>query len=249
MQYDWSLHKIDCKKLAAKATATQPTPPPVTSSKPSVGHIFFHDFDPYVGPMIDKLKAASTYSPCRSPKAALEFLKSSPAPAAVLITDADVINKAGHRSLMTHLVDFARKGGRVVFGGEIASYTETPKLGPLFKNVWGLPWDMSGYHRTTHQLQSQHPFVKAQKLGSTLPVSYSMKSVFLHKVAPVDAVYRPGRGSQTESHVFPASKVDSEETPVAMGRVGDGWLAWVGDVNVEEGTQKVTVALLGGVPV
>ena len=90
----------------------------------------------------------------------------------------------------------------------------------------GLPWKVSGYHRTTHHLQSSHPLVPS--FSPPLVQSYSIKSVFLNNVSDDEALYRPGEQSRTQSMVFPSAPVEQKETPMAMGRAGEGWLGGSG---------------------
>lgn len=75
--------------------------------------------------------------------------------------------------------------------------------------------------------------------------SYSLKAVFLKSVEPSAAVYLPTDESRTESHVFPPERVDTKQTPVAFTRYGEGWLGYVGDVNTEEGSDEVILAMCG----
>jgi hypothetical protein len=45
--------------------------------------------------------------------------------------------------------------------------------------------------------------------------------------------------------VFAAEPVDMEQTPVAYKKVGKGRVAYVGDVNAEEGSARVILAMCG----
>lgn len=75
-----------------------------------------------------------------------------------------------------------------------------------------------------------------------------MKPVFLKDVPVYEALYRPAQNARAESfavQLHGGGPPNKEETPVAAGKVGSGWLAWVGDVNAEKGTTEVTLGLLG----
>jgi hypothetical protein len=72
-------------------------------------------------------------------------------------------------------------------------------------------------------------------------MSYSMKVVHVQGAKPEDAVYTPTEDSRTASLVFAPSL---SETPVTYTRVGSGFLGYIGDVNAEEETTGVSLAML-----
>lgn len=154
----------------------------------------------------------------------------------------EVIFKPGRADVISALVEYARAGGRVILGGSLQSFCSFPEMEDYFK-AFALQWKVAGYHRTTHHLLSTHPLIPS--FSPPLLPSYSMKSVFLKNVPDDEAIYRPGEASTTESRVFPRVPVEEEETPIAMGRVGEGWFGWAGDVNAEEGTRRLVLGLLG----
>jgi len=49
----------------------------------------------------------------------------------------------------------------------------------------------------------------------------------------------------TQSNVFSASPVDQAQTPVAFTKIGDGSLGYIGDVNAEEESDNVVLAMCG----
>ncbi|KAL2009314.1 hypothetical protein VTN00DRAFT_7508 [Thermoascus crustaceus] len=75
--------------------------------------------------------------------------------------------------------------------------------------------------------------------------AYSQKAVHLKNVEPTAALYLPLRDSTTESHVFPRCAGDREQTPVAFTAFDQGWVGYVGDVNTEEGSDEVILAMCG----
>lgn len=79
---------------------------------------------------------------------------------------------------------------------------------------------------------------------SSLPSEYSQKAVFLNNVISADSVYRPPSEPVTQSRVFQSESVDPEEVAVAFTRIGEGWLGYLGDVNNEQGSQRVIMSML-----
>jgi len=73
-----------------------------------------------------------------------------------------------------------------------------------------------------------------------------MKAVSLKGVEERSKIYRPTEASVTQSHVFAPEYVDDlSQAAVAYQKVGNGWLGYVGDVNSEEGSTAVIVAMCG----
>ena len=60
-----------------------------------------------------------------------------------------------------------------------------------------------------------------------------------------ERIFVPVPGSTTQSLVFPPSDVDEAQGAVVGAEVGNGFLVYVGDVNGEEGSDKVILALCG----
>ncbi|KAI0925422.1 hypothetical protein AcV7_005674 [Taiwanofungus camphoratus] len=153
-------------------------------------------------------------------------------PYAVLVTDA-TISKPRYSSLVSLLVGFVRKGGRLVFGCHFSNHLQMNMVAPFFPR-WGLPWHAGSYYRTTFALNPAG--IPAPLSRSALFPTYSMKALHLKHVRRAVAVYLPTSGSRVESHVFeptPISGPQLEESPAVFEPVGSGYVGYVGDVNGE----------------
>ncbi|KAK0270633.1 hypothetical protein LTR35_010841 [Friedmanniomyces endolithicus] len=64
-------------------------------------------------------------------------------------------------------------------------------------------------------------------------------------VEPGDAVYWPTSASRTQSMVFAPQAVDTAQTPAVLGACGRGKVGYTGDVNHEEPTNWVVLAMCG----
>jgi len=73
--------------------------------------------------------------------------------------------------------------------------------------------------------------------------SYSSKALFLKNVSPSDSLYASPPGAKSESVVFGPVPVEAQ-TSIAFGKCGQGWLAYTGDVNHEEGTAQAVLAMM-----
>lgn len=139
------------------------------------------------------------------------------------------------------LLDYVRGGGIIILMGNFSSFTTPTDMDKLFREA-GLPWTSSVYQRTTvHRNDTEET-----SPHTPLPSSYSQKAVFLAGVPAKDAWYLPNASSKTESHVFASEPVaDQTQTPVALANIGKGKLGYVGDVNGEDGSDAVVLAMWG----
>jgi hypothetical protein len=153
------------------------------------------------------------------------------------------IAETKNAEVLYSLIDWVNAGGIAVIGALFASFISWTEFGRFF-NKWGLPWTRGDYTRMTfvlnpsiHQLSSH---------SANLAMSYSMKALHLTGVEAEDILYVPveDEGSDPDSDwdvepVFPPSNV-----PVAYTRIGHGFLGYVGDVNGEEESTSVVLAML-----
>jgi hypothetical protein len=162
-------------------------------------------------------------------------------PTAVLITAGDFA-KRSHQGIHGPVVDYAKSGGTVVFCQQFSSLISPPLFDSFFGSTWSLPWKFGNYNRTTFYLNPSRNGKLKDKV--MLPKSYSMKAVHVKGAKKEDAVYVTTSSSVVQSHVFgPESAHTPDQAPVLFTSVGDGFLGYVGDVNAEEGTTSVILAM------
>ncbi|BGP13294.1 hypothetical protein JCM10213_004936 [Rhodosporidiobolus nylandii] len=226
-----------------------------STSKPYILHIDFHrettDSAPWCKPLLDSLSLpfSRTYAIATSPAQALNVLAHPIAPKCILCTSGEIAD-VECAELRSQLRKYIEHGGRLVLGGPIANFLHLGKVNSMFADFGAPEWAYAGYHRTTHSLNAGHPLYAALPGSSTaraaLPSSYSCKSVFLKNVPREEALYQTTSTSRPESLVpLPGNVVRDDEVAVAAKKVGEGWFAWVGDVNQENGSTMATLVLLG----
>jgi hypothetical protein len=158
---------------------------------------------------------------------------------AVFITD-EAITERKHAAVLSQIVDYTRAGGTVVIGGLFSSFVKLDTLDAHFL-CWGLSWKAAGYRRSPCVLsRATHPGFRS---NGRLPASYSMKAVSLKGLAPEDIMYKREEGEGEDE-----DKVTSrlpEEATVAYARLGSGYLGYIGDVNAEEDSISVVLAMCG----
>ncbi|GAA6057710.1 hypothetical protein JCM3770_002656 [Rhodotorula araucariae] len=228
-------------------------PPQVAGDGPEC----IREFGIYDGPLpwckllLDSITIphSRTYALVTSPAALYTLLKHLILPSAILCSTSDLA-KDKYADLRTALRVFAEKGGRLVLGGPIANHIPYGGISEFLAS-FGVAWKTAGYHRTTHYLNPAHPLFAGLSgdwiARAALPSSYSCKAVVLKGVPASDMLFRSTDESGVESlsMALGGGQVDSDEVAVAAGKVGTGWVAWVGDVNQEQGSTQATLFLLG----
>ncbi|KAJ9645261.1 hypothetical protein H2201_005607 [Coniosporium apollinis] len=197
-------------------------------------------FDEMYSRLINTLAEGATLQRASKPDAALRYLANN-TPQAILVTDAGLAER-NHSAVLARVVEYARSGGIVVVGCMFSSFMSRPKMEAFFRDGWNLPWRYGDYHRTDVHLNRRVRQINKMFLAPT----YSQKAVFLDNVAADAALYLPNTESWTQSHVFINEPVrDIQQSPVVYAAVGEGWLGYVGDVNAEEASDNVVLAMCG----
>lgn len=66
-----------------------------------------------------------------------------------------------------------------------------------------------------------------------------MKVLHVQGARTEEKVYVPITGTTTQSHVFPAERVDGSQAAVVGAKIGEGYLVYCGDVNAEESARVI----------
>jgi hypothetical protein len=112
--------------------------------------------------------------------------------------------------------------------GHFSSFVRPNDIAAFFEKA-DLRWTQGIYQRLNVALHTGH---NAAGLSlAALPGQYSQKSQFL-------------RGVQPEAALYTADGILSE-TAIALATVGAGRIGYVGDVNAEDETTKVILAICG----
>ncbi|RDX50681.1 hypothetical protein OH76DRAFT_1471353 [Lentinus brumalis] len=165
-------------------------------------------------------------------------------PGAVIVTDGAIM-EASHSAVLQKLVEYTKNGGILVFGVNFSNFFPQNKAREFFQR-WELPWDSGDYYRTTFALN--HAGIPSPLSSAALVPSFSMKALHLKNVAPEHAVYYATTNSRVESLVFAPTKITAQQatqTPAAFAPVGEGFLGYVGDVNGEQGSIRLTIEMCG----
>jgi hypothetical protein len=78
-----------------------------------------------------------------------------------------------------------------------------------------------------------------------MPKPFSMKVLHVRGARPEEKIFVPTPEATPQSLVFPSGPVDQSEAAAVGAKVGKGYLAYVGDVNGEQGSNEIVLALCG----
>lgn len=170
-------------------------------------------------------------------RSAASGLFNSPSRHVVLATD-QALTQAKNSPLRDEARQYVRTGGTLIFCCHFPGQTSVPDMDKLFTS-FGLQWQYGNYHRTEHSINDMG------RIDTTgLSPRYSQKAVHLQKVSKQDAIYLPSMTSHIQSMVFPPSPIeDLTQTPAALTSCGRGRVGYLGDVNGEEETDNVVLAM------
>ncbi|KAJ5784809.1 uncharacterized protein N7503_010021 [Penicillium pulvis] len=175
-----------------------------------------------------------------NPDVIVQLLADEPMPSAILITDEGLYLN-NHAHLWDAVLNCVRQGCTAIvmkYLGQFPSRGENLK--PFFSQA-GLPWEEGSYLRRTSVINDA---ATGHDLATKLPQSYSQRALFVKNVAYSDAWYMPDDDLETRVAGLSVDDVQGE-SPVALARVGEGRLGYVGDFNAEEETDVVILAMCG----
>jgi hypothetical protein len=198
-------------------------------------------FDDMYKSLLDGITSKSRLQRAKSATSAIRALSELPAPTAVLVTD-QALTEPENVAVWEAALQYIRQGGTVVAMGHFPSFVPPLDMKPFFAKA-GLPWEAGSYHRTTLSLNRA---AVEGAVASKLPSEYSQKALAVKNVAPGDMWYHTTPDSVVESRVFgPSSVHNRRESPTVLAKVGNGKLGYMGDVNAEEESNLVILAMCG----
>lgn len=191
-------------------------------------------------PLLSSLTQSSRLTHIRDPDDAIIHLDNNN-PAAILITDPGIADSS-FSDVLSKVKEYTSRGGTVIFACMFSSFIAPDDFDVFFKTHFYLPWTFGDYHRTTSYLNANAK--RILESAESLPKSYSQKAVFMKNVHADHALYAPTQASEVESFVF-SGRINPAQTPVAWANAAGGWVGYVGDVNGEEGSNKVILSMCG----
>ncbi|KAL9085258.1 MAG: hypothetical protein Q9165_007692 [Trypethelium subeluteriae] len=201
-------------------------------------------FDEAYARLIDLLADRADIKRAKKSDAAVRFLTNN-SPSAIIITDPSIVIKSrSNQQVLDKVKDFTSNGGTAIFACHFSSFIRPPDMDKFWLSTFDLSWKYGAFHRTTVHIVHQSA-IKLKGSPKNLSKEYSQKAVFLKDVQFNDALCLPSAESRTQSLVFSPEPVDQTQTPVVRAKYGHGWIGYVGDVNSEECSDEVILAMCG----
>lgn len=177
-------------------------------------------------PIYSALSSKGRFDKATTPAEARSLLNAQPLPTVIYVNDGAV---AKSKKAWDRILDLCRKGATVILAGAFSSFVNPQQFKNLFAKA-GLTWTSGSYHRATVKLRSQNV---PSSLAGRLPATDNQKCLYAANVKSSDIWY--------------AESDNSTEAAVAVAKIGNGRLAYLGDVNGEAASVAVISALLGPV--
>ncbi|KAH9483570.1 putative mitochondrial import receptor subunit tom70 [Psilocybe cubensis] len=176
---------------------------------------------------IEAIKQKAEVKSALTPSQVLEHLK-SPDIRGVYIADEGIARPANSQAL-NEIVQYFKRGGQVVIGGLFPSMTGPPDITKVL-SVFGVPWKAGSYTRTLVERNNHH---ETAARNPSLSEEFSMKAVHLTGFHPEDLFYEQ----------YPQTS-NNWEAPVLRTKRGNGHFGYIGDVNAEEESTDIILAML-----
>ncbi|KAI2856767.1 hypothetical protein CBS76997_11456 [Aspergillus niger] len=163
---------------------------------------------------------------------------------AIIITDEGLAeSNQENQEVLVKIKAYVEKGGIAIVGLHFPNFTPMDKFRRFFE-AFGLAWKNGDYHRTTFRLNPS-VFLPESIEAASLPGPYSMKVLHVKNAKRQEKIFIPIEGAVTQSLVFPPDYVNQTQAAVAGARLGWGYLIYCGDVNGEDGSNQLILALCG----
>ncbi|TFA99020.1 hypothetical protein CCMA1212_009238 [Trichoderma ghanense] len=190
---------------------------------------------------LNELFERATVWNARTAEKAFSLFTQCSEPHAVFVADGGIA-RPKCEVISQRLVQYASRGGIVVFGGSFAA-SGPQSLDKIMRQTWDLPWEISSIHHTTVSLNAG---AVSTTLREKLSASYTLEALYIRRMESCEAWYLPTERPVMEGWVpviRPA--VDSNDSPVVFAQYGAGHIGYVGDVKPEDGTIIAMLAMLG----
>ncbi|KAL6408591.1 hypothetical protein AUP68_07533 [Ilyonectria robusta] len=179
---------------------------------------FQPSFDDTYGSTLAQLRSKANLYHAKEADSAIRLLSDEPTPLVVLITD-EALSINRNVGVWNAVLQYVRHGGTSVVMGNFPSFVRPSSIKPFFTKA-GL--------QTLVLNQESRDYDSAAKL----PSQCNPKALFVKNVALSDAWYVTDESAVVQSSVFgPTSANIMGETPIALARVSNGKLGYIGDVN------------------
>lgn len=146
--------------------------------------------------------------------------------------------------MLQKVISYVENGGLAIAGLHFPNFVRPDEFDHFFASALELPWKSGDYHRTEFEFNRSCVLPQGVK-ATSLPGPYSMKTLHIKGARTHEKIFVPVRNARTQSLVFPPTPVDPTQAAVTGAKIGNGYVVYCGDVNAEEGSDKVILSLCG----
>ncbi|KAI9820778.1 MAG: hypothetical protein M1827_005149 [Pycnora praestabilis] len=189
----------------------------------------------YAG-LIKTLCDGSRVQRVKTPKTAIRYLNRN-TPHAVVITDEGITASKHHR-VLDKVLTYVRGGGTLVIGLHFAMLITPGVFNNFFVLDLGLPWTVGMQTRTNFVINTS-VLVPEAVFQVPLPTTCNMNALLVKNVPSKDQIFVPVFGPPEKT------EIDWDQAGVAATRIGVGYVAYIGDINLEWESRQFLGALLG----
>ena len=232
----WNVHKIPCEIMQ--------NPPQITLGnyeEPVVVLITFLQRNFFYALFEDLLAQLATYAKVleATDPESLKALVSKEKPTAIIIADSTVMGER-YKRIRATFVDFAKSGGRVIFGCWWVANTDADEMREMFRSEWDLPWRRLGRYHKRFWLNA-YRWSKLHIQGG-LPETYEMRAFILKGAMKEDAVYVTEMEAKRDRAYWVS---DRGRSPCLFTHIGAGWVGYIGDHYFWPGYTDVVLVMCG----
>ncbi|KAL3429453.1 hypothetical protein BDV09DRAFT_180405 [Aspergillus tetrazonus] len=199
--------------------------------------------DEVYSPLFNSLVDVAHIKRAKTASAAISALASTTFKAVIIADEGLTKRNTANQEVLGRVKTYIENGGLAIVGLHFPNFTTKDRFKAFFR-AFGLPWKDGDYHRTTFQLNPSATLPESTEPAS-LPGPYSMKALHVADARPLEKIFVPIEGAVTQSHVFAPEYVDQTQAAVVGAKLGSGHLVYCGDVNGEDGSNQLMLALCG----
>lgn len=157
----------------------------------------------------------------------------------LLVVDREILIPQ-NAYLLSKVVEYAKNGGTLVFGWQFCKLVTLTQFRPLFRDNFGLDWDMVGVHLATFDVKANKDNSLVKGKSKKLPKSTSIYGVQIKGIDKTMAVYHTRNRTDLwnpDRNVFKAS--------ILFTPVENGFLGYIGAATVDDDIRSILYAMFG----
>lgn len=158
----------------------------------------------------------------------------------VLVGDTNVL-QPDNAYLLSRLVEYSKNGGTLVFGWQFSKDVSTLQFRPLFRDNWGLDWDMEGNFECSVKRNFHNPLFKdKQPEELNLPKKTRVEGIHVKGITKEMAVYF----ALTQKKLWNPDK-NIFMSAVVFAEVQKGRLGYIGSANLDGEGRDIIYTMFG----